>query len=71
MLFTYHISGGEHSTSYDLHQQDWLDFNTMQSGHGSGHDVPVWNWIERDRKLLPVKPTLDLEPNYEDHPVNP
>ncbi|HET9747084.1 MAG TPA: glycoside hydrolase family 140 protein [Chitinophagaceae bacterium] len=70
-LFTYHISGGEHSTSYDLHNEDWLHINTMQSGHGSGHDVPVWNWIERDRKLFPLKPTLDLEPNYEDHPVNP
>ena len=70
-LFTYHISGGEHSTSYNLHNEEWLHINTMQSGHGSGHDVPVWNWIERDRKLFPVKPTIDLEPNYEDHPVNP
>ncbi|HET6769190.1 MAG TPA: glycoside hydrolase family 140 protein [Chitinophagaceae bacterium] len=70
-IFSYHISGGEHSTSYDLHNEDWLDINMMQSGHGSGHDVPVWNWIERDRKLLPAKPTLDSEPNYEDHPVNP
>jgi hypothetical protein len=43
----------------------------MQSGHGSGHDVPVWKWIERDRKIVPIKPTLDGEPNYEDHPVNP
>lgn len=71
VLFTYHISGGEHSTSYDLHNEDWLDINMMQSGHGSGHDVPVWKWIERDRQLLPTKPTLDSEPNYEDHPVNP
>ena len=43
----------------------------MQSGHGGGHDVPVWKWIERDRKLTPAKPTLDSEPNYEYHPVNP
>lgn len=70
-LITYHISGGEHSTSFDLHQEKWLDINMMQSGHGSGHDVPVWNWIARDRALLPHKPTLDSEPNYEDHPVNP
>lgn len=70
-FITYHISGGEHSTSYDLHQEEWLNLNSMQSGHGSGHDVPVWKWIERDRKLSPTKPTLDMEPNYEDHPVNP
>ncbi len=70
-IFSYHISGGERSTSFDLHQEDWLDINMMQSGHGSGHDVPVWKWIERDRALIPVRPTLDSEPNYEDHPVNP
>ena len=70
-IFSYHISGGERSTSVDLHKEDWLSINMMQSGHGGGHDIPVWNWIERDRLLQPVKPTLDSEPNYEDHPVNP
>lgn len=70
-IITYHISGGERSTSYDLHNEKWLHINMMQSGHGGGHDVPVWKWIERDRKLLAAKPTLDSEPNYEDHPVNP
>jgi hypothetical protein len=43
----------------------------MQSGHGGGHDVPVWEWIARDYALSPARPTLDAEPNYEDHPVNP
>ena len=43
----------------------------MQSGHGSGKDVPVWEWIKRDYCMKPTKPTLDSEPNYEDHPVNP
>ncbi len=70
-LFSYHISGGEHSTSQQIHGESWLDVNMMQSGHGSGHDVPVWEWITRDRALTPTKPTLDSEPNYEDHPVNP
>lgn len=70
-IFSYHISGGDHSTSYELHNEPWLDINMMQSGHGGGHDVPVWNWITRDRALQPAKPTLDSEPNYEDHPVNP
>lgn len=70
-IFSYHTWGGENSTSQYLHQEDWLDINMMQSGHGGGHDVPVWKWIARDRALLPAKPTLDSEPNYEDHPVNP
>lgn len=69
-FITYHPSGHS-STSAHLHAEPWLDMNMMQSGHGSGHDVPVWEWITRDRQLQPVKPTLDAEPNYEDHPVNP
>jgi hypothetical protein len=43
----------------------------IQGGHGSGHDVAIWKLIERDRNIQPSKPTLDDEPNYEDHPVNP
>lgn len=70
ILITYHPAGG-HSTSEYIHNEPWLDMNMMQSGHGSGHDVPVWNWITKDRNLSPAKPTLDAEPNYEDHPVNP
>jgi len=70
-LITYHPSGGSSSTSQYINDATWLNINMMQSGHGGGHDVPVWTWIERDRKLVPVKPTLDAEPNYEDHPVNP
>jgi hypothetical protein len=69
---TYHPPGGTHrSTSVDLHHEEWLDFNMMQSGHGSGHDTPVWEAIARDYALTPVKPTVDAEPNYEDHPVKP
>jgi len=68
---TYHPQGGPESSSYFLHQQPWLSINGMQSGHGSGHDVAVWDMIAHDYSLHPAKPTLDLEPNYEDHPYNP
>ena len=43
----------------------------FQSGHGGGHDVACWNLARRDFEYTPAKPTLDAEPNYEDHPVNP
>jgi len=43
----------------------------IQSGHGGGHDVPIWDLVNRDWNLKPSKPVLDAEPNYEDHPVNP
>ena len=70
-LITYHPQGGALSTSAFLHDESWLHLHMMQSGHGGGQDVPVWNWIARDYALQPAKPTLDAEPNYEDHPINP
>ncbi len=70
-LITYHPSGGSNSTSQWIHQEPWLDINMFQSGHGGGHDVACWELVKRDRSYTPAKPTLDAEPNYEDHPVNP
>ena len=69
-VIAYHPNGGAQSSRF-LHHEPWLSINGMQSGHGSGHDVPVWEWVGRDYVLTPAKPTLDLEPNYEDHPYNP
>ena len=70
-LMTYHPSGGPFSTAAWLHEEDWLDVHMMQSGHGGGRDVPVWERITSDYALTPIRPTLDGEPNYEDHPVSP
>ncbi len=67
----YHPQGGDLTTSVMMPNESWLSINGMQSGHGGGHDVPVWDLIARDYALTPAKPTLDLEPNYEDHPVSP
>ncbi|ESQ77569.1 glycoside hydrolase family 140 protein [Asticcacaulis sp. AC402] len=69
-LIAYHPNGGPQGTSYTLADADWLDIHGMQSGHGGGHDVPVWEMIAHDFTLARPKPTLDLEPNYEDHPYN-
>lgn len=70
-LLLYHPNGGEQSTSVLMSETRWLSVNGMQSGHGSGHNVPVWKWVARDLAMTPRKPTVDLEQNYEDHPVNP
>lgn len=68
---TYHPSGG-FSTSQWLQDEDWLDLHMVQSGHGSGRDTDTaWKSIMHDYGLIPVRPVLDGEPNYEDHPVNP
>ena len=67
-LITYHPMGGQSSSQF-LHGEEWLDFNMLQSGH---HAKPIANYemIERDYRLQPVKPCMDGEPNYEDHPIN-
>ena len=70
LLTLYHPPGGL-GTSATLATESWLDVNGWQSGHGGGHDVAIWDSIAHDYALTPAKPTLDLEPNYEDHPVNP
>jgi hypothetical protein len=70
-IITYHPWGGSNSTSQWIHNEPWLDINMFQSGHGGGHDVACWDLVKRDFEYLPAKPTLDGEPNYEDHPVNP
>jgi hypothetical protein len=70
VIKTYHPSGN-HSSSEWLHDEGWLDFNMMQSGHGSGRSTPTWEMIAHDYALAPTKPVLDAEPNYEDHPVDP
>jgi hypothetical protein len=70
-LVTYHPSGGSNSTSQWLNNEPWLDINMFQSGHGEGHDVACWDLVKRDLLSTPRRPTLDGEPNYEDHPVSP
>jgi hypothetical protein len=69
-FLAYHPAGGPYSTSQYIHTEAWLDINGFQSGHGA-REAPAWDWVARDLALAPPKPTLDLEPCYEDHPVNP
>ena len=67
-LMTYHPMGGQSSSAY-AHGKDWLDFNMFQSGHG-WPTTPSHDMAAHDRSLSPVKPTMDGEQRYEDHPVN-
>lgn len=69
-FITYHPSGGEFRTANYIHNEAWLDMNAFQSGHGSRESDP-WRWVKEDLAIQPQKPTLDMEPCYEDHPVNP
>jgi hypothetical protein len=67
-LVSYHPMGGTRTSTW-LHDETWLDFHMMQSGHGARH-TPAWDWVDADLNLPRPKPTLDSEINYEDHPIN-
>ncbi|MFQ6130669.1 MAG: DUF4038 domain-containing protein [Armatimonadota bacterium] len=61
-LMTYHPRGGQRSSDY-WHEEAWLDFNMMQSGHRA--DLPNYQMVLGDYARAPTKPTLDGEPRYE------
>jgi hypothetical protein len=68
VLMSFHPRGGETSSTW-FHDDAWLDFNMQQTGHGLAEKVMSWARIERDYARRPVKPVLDGEPLYEDHPL--
>lgn len=67
-LITFHPPGGNGSSTW-FHGAEWLDFNMRQNGH-----VPEftgrYDRTRADYDLMPVKPVIDGEPIYEDHPVS-
>ncbi|WP_295771621.1 DUF4038 domain-containing protein [uncultured Mucilaginibacter sp.] len=66
-LITYHPAG-ESSSSRWFQNDEWIDFNTYQSGHAH-HFMPVFKFAQADYYKKPVKPFLDAEPAYEEIPV--
>jgi hypothetical protein len=63
-LKSFHPYGGGNSAEY-FHDDEWLDFNMWQSGHG--RNSANYDMIAKDYARTPVKPVLDAEPGYEDH----
>jgi hypothetical protein len=68
VLMSFHPRGAETSSTW-FHNDAWLDFNMHQTGHGLAEKVMPWSRISKDYALTPVKPVLDGEPLYEDHPL--
>ncbi len=49
-----------------LHNQDWLDLNMFQSGHGYSSTTEANKKIENSyNRTNPIKPAIDGEPRYE------
>ncbi|MDH6358570.1 glycoside hydrolase family 140 protein [Parabacteroides sp. PF5-9] len=67
-LITFHPQG-ERSSSEWFHNCDWLDFNMSQTGHCQRNYAAYEKIVQRDYNLIPVKPCLDGEPRYENHPI--
>ena len=64
----FHPRGGGTSSKW-FHNDEWLDVNMQQTGHGLAETVQPWKKIAADYALTPPKPVIDAEPLYEDHPL--
>jgi hypothetical protein len=67
-LMTLHPPGGQGSSAW-FHNDDWLAFNMRQNGHVAEF-TGRYAQTRADYDRFPVKPVLDGEPIYEDHPIS-
>ncbi len=66
-LISFHPCGGTNSSDF-WPAESWLDFHLFQSGHAK-RAIANYDMNAKNLALTPLKPTLDGEPCYEDHPV--
>ncbi|MDX2302533.1 MAG: glycoside hydrolase family 140 protein [Microscillaceae bacterium] len=66
-LISFHPQPHEEGSAQWFHTDKWLDFNMFQNGHC--RDKDVYAYISRAYQRTPIKPVMDAEPIYEDHPV--
>ena len=65
-LISFHPTGWQTSSKW-FHHDEWLDFNGRQSGHNQRYNSN--RQILDDFRRTPTKPIMELEPLYEDHPL--
>lgn len=68
VMMSFHPRGGSTSSTW-FHNDAWLRFNMQQNGHGVPGQAAPWERITSDYNRTPVKPVIDGEPLYEDHPL--
>ncbi|MBK8503596.1 MAG: DUF4038 domain-containing protein [Saprospiraceae bacterium] len=64
-LMTYHPGGGKSSSDYFV-GESWLQLDMIQTGHD--RNAKEYQYVLNDRARLPVRPVINGEPRYEDHP---
>ena len=67
-LIAFHPPGGGGSSKW-FQDDAWLDFNMRQNGHMTEF-TGRYDATRLDYDRTPIKPVLDAEPIYEDHPVS-
>ncbi len=68
-LITFHPEGKKSSASF-FHGDTWLNFNSYQSGHYAYDLSFAYTLASENYRRSPAKPSFNIEPLYEDHPVN-
>ena len=66
-LMTYHCF---QSSSTWFQNDEWLDMNMWGSYHDNFNNTRAFEQVYKDDSLAVLKPTLNGEPAYEEHPVN-
>jgi hypothetical protein len=61
-MISYHPTGRQSSSMW-FHNEPWLDFNSIQSGHSSQNRN--YELVASDYQLKPAKPVIDAESGYE------
>ena len=64
-LITFHPQGSRSSFEF-FAGDEWIDFHMSQTGHKVAS--PTYKWNEKAAGLKILKPHVNGEPNYEDHP---
>lgn len=67
-IMSFHPPGGSTSTANNA-DADWLDFVMWQTGHNA-RELKVHESIRQDWDAEVIRPVLNAEPCYEDHPIN-
>ena len=66
-LISFHPQPNETGSAQWFHKEPWLGFNMFQNGHC--RDMKVYDKIAAVYSMQPLKPVMDAECLYEDHPV--
>jgi len=66
-IITFHPQSNQLGSAEWFQKDKWLALHMFQNGHC--RDVAIYDKISAVYKLEPVRPVMDAEPIYEDHPV--